>query len=89
MAKVYHKELFSALDGENYTMFNGNMSLTNSDLSAIKKVVKTETDPINKKITKLDKKFDSLFNFLDKDLSQVKRRVDYIDGHLGINTSEL
>lgn len=88
-----HKRLFFVLDGKISTMFNGNMSLTKSDLSAIRQIVKGEVkigiDPVKRDLKKLDKKFDDLFNFLDKDVSQVKRRVDYIDGHLGITTSEL
>ena len=74
-------------------MFNVNMTLTKSDLSAIKKIVKSEVKtgikPLSKKIDKLDKKFDGLFNFLDRDVSKVKVRIDHIDRHLGINTSEL
>jgi len=58
------------------------MSLTKSDLIAIKNIVKGETDPIqseikriDKRIGKLDHKFDSFFKFLDKDLSYFKKKV--------------
>lgn len=42
-----------------------------------------------KDVDRIDKKFDRLFNFLDKDVSQVKRRVSFIDRRLEIDTSSL
>lgn len=71
------------------------MVLTKSDLSAIRQVVKGETDPIKsdlmivkKDVKGLNKKFTRLFNFLDKEWSKLKRRADYFDEHLGIDTKE-
>ncbi len=56
------------------------MGLTKSDLKAIRQVVKEETKPqfkkTDKKIDTINDKFDKLFNFLDKDWSKLKKRVD-------------
>jgi myo-inositol catabolism protein IolC len=37
-------------------------------------------------VKKLDKKFDKLFNYLDKDVSYFKKRTAY---HLGVDVSDL
>jgi hypothetical protein len=69
------------------------MTLTKSDLSSIREILKDETgyrfDKLEKGQKRIENKFDDLFDFLDKDLSTVKRRVSYIDHHLKIDTSNL
>lgn len=64
------------------------MTLTKNDLSAIGKVVDisvgTKVKPLANKIDKLDKKFDKLFDFLDKDLSKTKREVREIQEHFSL-----
>lgn len=41
-----------------------------------------------KDVQKIDKKFDKLFNFLDRDLSKTKRQVREIQEHFRMPTSE-
>ncbi len=63
------------------------MALTKSDLFAIRRIfrgeVKTETASIKsdlkivkKDVKSLDSKFTKLFDFIDKDWSKLKKRVD-------------
>jgi len=67
------------------------MALTKTDLSSIRQVIREET--VSKKETvsrfdKLDKKFEKLFNFLDKDWSKLRRRMKTVEDELGINPSQ-
>ena len=68
------------------------MSLTKSDLSSIRQVVREETKPqfqkLEKKIDKVDRKFDKLFNFLDKDHTKLVKRVRTIENNLEISPPE-
>jgi len=66
------------------------MTLTKSDLSAIRQIVKEETKPLatKKGLNKLDKKFDKLFNFLDKEWSKLANRVSRVENTLGIRHPE-
>jgi len=64
------------------------MSLTKSDLSSIRQVVREETKPQFQKIEKVDKKFDKLFNFLDKDHTKLVKRVRTIENNLEISPPE-
>lgn len=76
------------------------MTLTKLDLSAIKQVVREETQPQFKKIDsqlqkldekidkvdrKLSKKIDKVSDFLDKDISLFRKKVAY---HLNLPISE-
>jgi len=69
--------------------------LTKSDLTAIRQVVREETEPrfdkleegqasLATRIDKVDKKFDKLFKFLDKEWSRLFKRVKHLENHLGI-----
>ncbi len=62
------------------------MTLTKRDLEAIRGVVKEELSPMDKKINRnfvfLKKRFDELFNFLDKSYVKVKTEVREIQTHL-------
>ena len=60
-------------------------TLDKDDLKAIRNIVKDETVP---RFRKLDNKFTKLFNFLDKDWSKLKRRVDRIENKLDITPPE-
>jgi len=57
------------------------MTLTKDDLRAIRGVVKEELEPFNKK-------FDKLFNFLDKKYLEVKKDVRVIQNHLHLPVSD-
>jgi hypothetical protein len=67
-------------------MLNGYMSLTKGDLQAIKQIVSEEIKPIRKDIGKVEKRFDQLFNFLDKEHSKLKVEVKTIQSRLHIPT---
>ena len=54
------------------------MSLTKSDLSSIRQAVREETKP---QFQKLEKKFDKLFNFLDKDHTKLVKRVRTLENN--------
>ena len=58
------------------------MSLTKSDLSSIRQVVREETKP---QFQRLEKKFDRLFNFLDKEHTNLVKRVQTIENELEIS----
>jgi hypothetical protein len=62
------------------------MALNTKDLQAIDKIVSKRVKPLQGGQKKLDKKIDKLFNYLDKDVSTLKRKVAT---RLGINVSEL
>ena len=76
------------------------VALTKSDLSAIKRTIKDETRPFKKRFDKVDsklavletgqkrieKKFDDLFDFIDRDMSYFRKKTAY---HLGIDVAEL
>ena len=76
------------------------VALTKSDLSAIKGIIKDETKPFKKRFDKVDskltvletgqkrieKKFDDLFDFIDRDVSHFRKKTAY---HLGIDIAEL
>ena len=62
------------------------MVLTGSDLQAIKKIVKTETDPIKTEVKKLNKKVDDHIKFIDNDLSYFRQKTAE---HLDIPVSSL
>jgi len=62
------------------------MVLTRSDLQAIKKIVKTETDPVKTEVKKLNKKIDDHIKFIDNDLSYFRKKTAK---HLGIPVSNL
>jgi hypothetical protein len=57
-----------------------------SDTNNIQEVIKTLAT--KKDVQKIDKKFDKLFNFLDKDYLRVKRDVREIESHLNIPVSD-
>ena len=61
------------------------------DLKQIKEIVKEavrEEDLATKKdLQKIDKKFDKLFDFIDKDLIKTKRDVREIQSHLHLPIS--
>ena len=100
------------------------MSLTNSDLQAIDKLIVNRIQPLEKGVLNLekgqaklekgiynlekrqsrleiglnsvknnlkeiDKKFDKLFNFLDRDWSKLARRISYHDDLHGVDTKNL
>lgn len=76
--------------------FNKFVALTKTDLRAIRRVVKSETDPlksdlsvVKKGIKKLNDKFTELFNFLDKEWSKLSRRVDYHDQIEDVDTKKI
>lgn len=69
--------------------FNVGMALTKTDLRAIRTIVKGEINPLKKDIKKIDKKFDKLFNFLDKEWSKLSRRVDIHDKYSNVDTKEM
>lgn len=64
------------------------MTLTKTDLSSIRQVVREETKPqfqkLERKIDKVDGKFDKLFNFLDKEHTKLVKRVRTIESKLEI-----
>jgi len=78
------------------------MPLTKSDLSAIRNVVKEEVSPIKsdvsmlktdvsglkKGLLRIEKKFDKLFNFLDRKYIEVKDDIRGIQAHLHLPISE-
>lgn len=68
------------------------MTLTKEDLSAIRGVVreeiKVEVAPIKKSLIRIEKKFDELFNFLDKKYLEVRRDVQVIQKHLHLPVSD-
>jgi predicted nuclease with TOPRIM domain len=67
-------------------------TLTKEDLSAIRGVVKDELEVTNKKIDKnyisLKKRFDELFDFLDRKYVQLQKEVREIQGHLHLPVSD-
>lgn len=69
------------------------MALTKNDLSAIRTVVKEEVkiqiDPLKKDIKKLDEKFIKLFNFLDREILNIKSKVKDLYIHLRLPLSDL
>ncbi len=65
---------------------NVNMTLTKGDLQAIDHIVVNRLTPLEKKVEKIDRKFDKLFNFLDREMSLMKKKIA---SRLGIEVSEL
>lgn len=55
------------------------MTLTKNDLQAIDNIVVKRTKP-------LEKKFDELFNFLDREHSKLKTEVKIVQEHLHLPT---
>lgn len=71
------------------------MALTDSDLSAIRKIVKAETDPIKsdtlilkKGQRKIKKDLKTTINFFDQSYLKLKEQVVTISNHLGISIPE-
>ena len=72
------------------------MTLTKSDISAIRRVVKEEVknetrpqfEKLNKGQKRIENKFDELFDFLDRDWSKLANRTSKIENHLGFRSSE-
>lgn len=71
------------------------MTLSKEDIKAIdgllvKRIrpLKKEFITVNKRLTKIDKKFDELFNFLDKKYLEVKRDVRDLQKHLHLPVSD-
>lgn len=66
------------------------MALTKADLKAIDGLVAKRVSKLatKKDLQKLDKKFDGLFNFLDKDYLRVKKDVREIQSHLHLSVSD-
>lgn len=65
--------------------------VTNAIQTQVPKLIKTETGPINEKLTKMDKKVDKIhkntmyiINALDRDIMDVAKKVDAIEYRLGI-----
>ncbi|MBX4205877.1 hypothetical protein KW795_01635 [Candidatus Microgenomates bacterium] len=56
--------------------------LTKTDLQAISKIVKFETDPLKIQIKKVDKKLDQAIDFLDRDIVNLQKRVDRVEDNL-------
>ena len=72
------------------------MSLTKSDLQAIDQLLEKRIGPlekghesIKKDLKKINKKFDKLFNFLDREWSKLAKRISYHDDLHGIDTKNL
>ncbi len=63
------------------------MTLTKADLKAIDGLLIKRTSPINRRLTKIEKKFDELFDFLDKKYLDVKRDVRNIQNHFHLPVS--
>jgi len=78
-----------------------NSMLTNNDLQAIRKVIKEEVGPLDRKVVTLDKKVEKLDKKLDKaqeDISAIlttviehhdalEKRVGHIEEHLNLHPS--
>lgn len=59
------------------------------DLSALQITVEANHKELKKDIKKLDTKFIKLFNFLDKDVSSTRRRLNRHDKLLEVDTTNL
>lgn len=64
------------------------MVLTKEDLQAIDGLIVKRISPLAKNIKQIEKKFDELFNFLDKKYLVVKRDVRNVQKHLHLPISD-
>ncbi len=64
------------------------MALTKRDIELIDGLLVKRIDPIEKRLGKIEKKFDDLFDFLDKKYIEVKRDVRNIQSHLHLPVSD-
>ncbi len=66
--------------------------LTKPDLQSIRLIIKeeviSETGPIRKGLKRIEKKFDELFDFLDRKYIEVKKDIRNIQGHIKLPLSE-
>lgn len=71
--------------------------LTKNDLVAIKNIVSeevrkeiaAETNPINKKLRKLNKDLNAVITLFDDDIIDTKCRVDRIENHLHLSPIQI
>lgn len=89
---IPYDDIDNSIDNSFITCLNVFMALTKDDLEAIDKIFASRIMPVEvrlgRKIDKIDRKFIKLFNFLDKDLSNLKGRLNKVENRLGVSTSE-
>ncbi len=64
------------------------MELTKRDIELIDGLLVKRINPIEKRLGKIEKKFDDLFDFLDKKYIEVKRDAGNIQSHLHLPVSD-
>lgn len=76
--------IFYIIDNFLRLTFNYLVTLTKSDFSQIKEIVKDEIRPVKKDLKKVDKKLDITISLFDKDYLNLKKRVEKVENKLGI-----
>ncbi|HUD09395.1 MAG TPA: hypothetical protein VMR77_01145 [Patescibacteria group bacterium] len=61
--------------------------LTNNDLEQIRKVVKEEVKPLDKKLDRVQEDVSDILTALDQRQTRIESRVDQLEAEVGIATS--